>query len=38
MEWIFLKEPFFFLREWKLKRAEGTLSFQDPMVNGILYG
>jgi hypothetical protein len=38
MRWIFLKETFFFLREWKLKRAEGTLSFQDPMVNGILYG
>jgi hypothetical protein len=38
MRWTYLKEIFFFLREWKLKRAEGTLSFQDPMVNGILYG
>jgi len=38
LRWIYLKEVFSFLREWKLKRAEGTLSFQDPMVNGILYG
>ena len=38
MRWIYLKEVFSFLGEWKLKRAEGTLSFQDPMVNGILYG
>jgi hypothetical protein len=38
MRWIYLKEAFSFLGEWKLKRAEGTLSFQDPMVNGILYG
>jgi hypothetical protein len=38
VRWIYLKEVFSVLREWKLKRAEGTLSFQDPMVNGILYG
>jgi hypothetical protein len=38
MRWIYLKEVFSFLRGWKLKRAEGTLSFQDPMVNGILHG
>ena len=38
IRWIYLKEVFSFLGEWKLKRAEGTLSFQDPMVNGILYG
>lgn len=38
MRWTYLKEVFSFLREWKLKKVEGTLSFQDPMVNGILYG
>lgn len=38
VRWNYLKKVFSFLREWKLKRAEGTLSFQDPMVNGILYG
>ena len=38
MRWTYLKEVFSLLREWKLKRAEGTLSFQDPMVNGMLYG
>jgi len=36
--WIDLKEALSFLREWKLQRVEGTLSFQDPMVNGIRYG
>ncbi len=38
MRWIYIKEVFSFLRKWKLKRVEGTLSFSDPMVNGLLYG
>ncbi|MGQ9646067.1 MAG: hypothetical protein ACUVWO_05945 [Thermodesulfobacteriota bacterium] len=36
--WIGLKEVLSFVKEWKLKRAEGTFSFQDPMVNGVLFG
>ena len=38
MRWIYLKEGFSFLSKWKLKKVEGTLSFPDPMVNGLLYG
>jgi hypothetical protein len=35
--WLYLKGIFSFLTEWKMKRVEGTLSFQNPMVNGMLY-
>ncbi len=35
---IYLKGIFSFLTGWKLKKVEGTLSFSDPMVNGVLYG
>jgi hypothetical protein len=38
IRWVYLKEGFSFLSEWKVKHAEGTFSFSDPMVNGILYG
>jgi hypothetical protein len=38
MRWIYLKGAFSFLKEWKLKKVEGSLSFPDPMVNGLLYG
>ncbi len=38
MRWIYLKGMFSFLTKWKLKKVEGTFSFEDPMVNGILYG
>ena len=38
IRWIYLKGMFSFLRGWKLKKVEGTLSFPDPMVNGVLYG
>jgi len=38
LRWVYLKGIFSFLTEWKMKRVEGTLSFPDPMVNGILYG
>ncbi len=38
MRWVYLKGIFSFLGGWKLKEMEGTLSFSDPMVNGVLYG
>jgi hypothetical protein len=38
VRWIYLKGVFSFITEWKLEKVEGTLSFQDPMVDGILYG
>jgi len=36
--WIGLKEVVSFIKEWKLKRVEGTFSFEDPMMNGIFFG
>lgn len=38
VQWIYLKGIFSFLTGWKLKKLEGTFSFPDPMVNGVLYG
>jgi hypothetical protein len=38
IRWIYLKGIFSFLTKWKVKKVEGTLSFPDPMINGILYG
>jgi hypothetical protein len=38
MRWIYLKEIFSLLKEWEPKKLEGTLSFPDPMVNGVFYG
>ena len=38
MRWVYLKEGFSFLSKWKLKKIDGTFSFSDPMVNGVLYG
>lgn len=38
MRWVYLKGFFSFLTKWKLEKLEGTLSFPDPMVNGLLYG
>jgi hypothetical protein len=38
LRWTYLREAFSFLKEWKLKKVEGSLSFPDPMVNGLLYG
>jgi hypothetical protein len=38
MRWIYLKGAFSFLKGWKLKKVQGSLSFPDPMVNGLLYG
>jgi hypothetical protein len=31
-------EALSFLSKWRLKKVEGTFSFPDPMVNGLLYG
>jgi hypothetical protein len=38
IRWIYWKGNFSFLPKWKLKKVEGTFSFPDPMVNGVLYG
>jgi hypothetical protein len=38
IRWVYLKGIFSFLTKWRLNKVEGTLSFPDPMVNGILYG
>jgi hypothetical protein len=38
MQWSYFKGAFSFLRSWKLKKVEGTISFPDPMANGLLYG
>jgi hypothetical protein len=35
---IYLQEALSFLKEWKLKKMEGTISLPDPMMNGVLYG
>ena len=33
-----VKEAARFIREWRLDDLEGSFSFPDPMVNGVLYG
>ena len=38
MRSIYLKEAFSFLKEWRLKKMEGTFSLPDPMMNGLLCG
>jgi hypothetical protein len=38
MQWVYIKGVFSFLTQWRIKKVEGTFSFQDPMVNGIIYG
>ena len=38
VRWVYLRGIFSFLAEWKMKKVEGTVSFSDPMMNGILYG
>ena len=38
IRWVYLEGIFSFLKDWKLKKVEGSFSFQDPMVNGVLYG
>jgi hypothetical protein len=38
IKWIYFKGALSFLTKWKFKKVEGTLSFTDPMINGLLYG
>jgi hypothetical protein len=38
IRWVDLKGVLSLLPKWKLKKVEGTFSFPDPMVNGVLYG
>src|SRR5512139_1657762 len=38
MQWVYVKGIFSFLTQWRVRKIEGTFSFPDPMVNGILYG
>jgi len=38
VQWIHLRDVFSFLTKWKIKKMEGSISFPDPMINGVLYG
>ncbi len=38
VRWPTIKNGLSFLTQWRLERIEGTISFPDPMVNGVLYG
>jgi len=38
IQWIYLRDVFSFLTKWKIKKVEGSISFPDPMINGVLYG
>lgn len=38
MRLTYLKEIFSVLTQWRIKKVEGTFSFPDPMVNGVLFG
>lgn len=38
VRWKYLKGIFSFVKEWRVKKVEGTFSLPDPMMNGILYG
>jgi hypothetical protein len=38
VRWVYSKEVLSFLTKWRLKKLEGTISFSDPMINGLLYG
>jgi hypothetical protein len=38
IRWVYVRGLFSFLTKWRVKKIEGTLSFPDPMVNGMLYG
>jgi len=35
---VYLRDIYSFISKWKIREAEVSLSFQDPMFNGILYG
>jgi hypothetical protein len=36
--WTYVKRALSLLKDLELKKIEGSLSFSDPMTNGILYG
>lgn len=38
IRWVYLKGMFSFIKDWKIKKIEGAISFQDPMINGVFYG
>lgn len=38
IRWVYLKGMFSFITDWRIKEIEGAISFQDPMINGVLYG
>jgi len=38
MRWFYIKNGISFIAHWRLERLEGTISFSDPMINGVLYG
>ncbi|GEM_PF-754384 len=38
LRWKYLRGILSFLKDWKIKRIEGSVSFPDPMVNGWAYG
>jgi hypothetical protein len=38
IRWIYLRGLFSFFTKWKIKKVEGSFSFPDPMINGVLYG
>lgn len=38
IRWVYLKGILSFITDWRIKKIEGAISFQDPMINGVLYG
>lgn len=38
IRWFYIKHGLSFFTQWRLERVEGTISFPDPMINGVLYG
>lgn len=38
VKWLYIKNGFSFLTQWRVERVEGRISLPDPMINGVLYG
>ncbi len=38
VRWFYIKNGLLFLTRWRLEKIEGTISFPDPMINGVVYG
>ncbi|MGB9629981.1 MAG: hypothetical protein ACPL6D_15100, partial [Thermodesulfobacteriota bacterium] len=38
IRWFYIKNGLSFITQWRIERLEGTISFQDPMINGVLHG